>query len=179
MITKLLNKIIANNKVKQNYCGWFILINSVLLLFFYQEDSIAKKRSNKAKINKKPYYLEMEKEPADNNQLINEAEIIIVGNARVKRQEIINLLATQELENKTKIDIDQSIKKLYESALFTDIKISEIEKDKILIEIKENPVIAEIKFVGNKKIEEKILKSEIILKERNIFSKAKLQDDIN
>ena len=178
MITKLLNKIITNNKVKQNYCGWFILINSVLLLFFYQEDSIAKKRLNKAKINKKPYYFEVKKEPADNNQLINEAEIIIVGNARVKRQEIINLLATQELENKTKIDIDQSIKKLYESALFTDIKISEIEKDQILIKIKENPVIAEIKFVGNKKIEEKILKSEIILKERNIFSKAKLQADI-
>lgn len=178
MTTKLLNKIINNNKVKQNCCGWFILINSVLLLLFYQEDSIAKKRLNKTKVNKTSHHLEIEKEPVDNNQLINEAEIIIVGNARVKRQEIMNLLATQELQNKTKINIDQSIKKLYESALFTDIKISEIEKDKILIEIKENPVIAEIKFVGNKKIDEKILKSEITLKERNIFSKAKLQADI-
>ena len=47
MITKLLNKIITSHKVKRNCCGWFILINSVLLLFFYQEDSIAKKRLNK------------------------------------------------------------------------------------------------------------------------------------
>ena len=178
MITKLLNKIISNKKVKQNRCGWFIVMNSVLFLFFYQDDSVAKKRLNKVKISKKNNYLEVKKYFIDNEQLVKEEEIKIVGNSRVKRQEIINLLAIQELGNKTRIDIDQSIKKLYESALFADIKISEIEKDKILIEVKENPLIAEIKFSGNKKIEEKILKSEIIMKERSIFSKSKLQSDI-
>ncbi len=73
--------------------------------------------------------------------------------------------------------IDEALEKMHKSELFLESNIS-LQNDKIVIEVKENPIVLEIKFEGNKKIETENLQQELSLKKRGIFTKSKLQSDI-
>ena len=71
---------------------------------------------------------------------------------------------------------NSSLKRLYETDLFSDIKIEFINATvKILVE--ENPTINLIKFEGNKKKDDDDLISEILLRERSIYSRSKVKKD--
>lgn len=104
--------------------------------------------------------------------------ITIKGNERID-DDIINSYLSSELKNNnfSKAAIDKSLKNLIESDLFLDAKILN-ENHKIIVEVKENPIISEVKFVGNKKIDDDALQAEASLKKRGIFTKYKLQSDL-
>ena len=106
-----------------------------------------------------------------------EAEIIIKGNERVENSEITSYLNISGLKQNSDLALQESLKRLYESDLFLDAKIYHEGKN-VVVEVSESPMIAEVKFVGNKKIEDDALQSEISLKKRSIFSKAKLENDL-
>ena len=107
--------------------------------------------------------------------------IVITGNERVENETILGFLpnfdSKKEVKNFSQKTIDEALKNIYESDLFSDVKISQ-ENNRLLIEVKENPIIAEVKFIGNKKIEDDALQGEISLKKRGIFTKSKLQSDL-
>ena len=103
--------------------------------------------------------------------------ITIKGNERVDIKTIENYLDIGGLKQNNQKAINQSIKQLFESDLFSEVKIYP-ENDQIIIEVKENPIINEIEFRGNKKIDDEALQAEIRLKKRSIYTKAKLQADI-
>lgn len=112
-------------------------------------------------------------------------KIQIIGNERVTREDVLSYLPTSRKGYFVKKELDIALKKLYASNLFSRVRIkpqkhSVIGKKikRIIIEVKENPIISEIKFVGNKKLEDDALQSEISLKRRGIFTKSKLQSDI-
>lgn len=107
----------------------------------------------------------------------SKSQIIIKGNERVDNEAIISYLPKSSGVF-SKEQIDESLKKLYESDFFSEVKINSTDDAKIIIEVTENPLISEIKFVGNKKIEDEALQNEISLKKRGIFTKSKLQADI-
>ena len=111
--------------------------------------------------------------------------LVIKGNERVDNDTIISYLSNsssrKNYDNFSKKEIDESLKKLYESDLFSDVQIShpdKANKNKLTIEVKENPLIGDVKFIGNKKVEDEALQSEISLKKRAIFTKSKLQSDL-
>ncbi len=102
---------------------------------------------------------------------------IIKGLERVDEQTLLSYININDLKKDLPNATKQALKKLYESDLFLEEKI--YKKDgKIIIEVKENPIIVEVKIVGNKKIEDDSLLSELTLKKRAIFTKAKLQNDL-
>jgi outer membrane protein insertion porin family len=103
--------------------------------------------------------------------------VLVQGNERVNSDTIISYVDSEGLKNKSQKALQTSLKKLYESDLFLTAKIS-YQKENVLIEVKENPIIAEVKFTGNKKVEDADLQSEISLKKRSVFTKAKLQNDL-
>jgi outer membrane protein insertion porin family len=103
--------------------------------------------------------------------------IEIRGNERIDEETIFSYLDISGLKNKSPKALQDSIKKLYESDLFLESKIYD-EKGKIIIEVTENPIVSDIKIVGNKKMEDDALQSELSLKKRAIFTKAKLQNDL-
>jgi len=115
----------------------------------------------------------------------SELSIVIKGNERVDRDTILSYLVKSNT-NLAQKQIDESLKNLYQSDLFSDVKIypqeisqtSEKRAAGIIIEVTENPIISEVKFIGNKKLEDDSLQSEISLKKRSIFTKSKLQYDI-
>ena len=106
--------------------------------------------------------------------------IIVKGNQRIDAQTIVSFLSKKNnpsSKNISRAQIDRALKKLFESNLFVDAKIYK-EKNDVIIEIKENPIVAEVKLVGNKKIEDDVLTNELLLKKRGVYTKFKLQSDL-
>lgn len=106
---------------------------------------------------------------------VSAIEIIVKGNERIDNETIAAYVPSNRLPSKD--EIDRALKKLYESDLFLEAKIY-TESKKVIIEVKENPIVSEIKFVGNKKIEDDALQGETALKKRSVFTKFKLQSDL-
>ena len=103
--------------------------------------------------------------------------IIIKGNERIDEETINSYLDVNALKKGSEKTVQDSLKKLYESDLFSESKIYR-KKGRFVVEVKENPIISDVKIVGNKKIEDEALQSEISLKKRSVFTKAKLQNDL-
>ncbi|MBL6664265.1 MAG: outer membrane protein assembly factor BamA [Rickettsiales bacterium] len=105
------------------------------------------------------------------------ANITIIGNERVDEATITSYINVQGIVKGSKSAIQDSLEKLYASELFLESKIYQKKRDWI-VEVKENPVVFEVKFVGNNKIDDDALKNEATLKKRSVFTKSKLQNDI-
>lgn len=103
--------------------------------------------------------------------------IIVTGNQRIDDKTVFSYLDIAGLRKKSPQALQKSLKKLYESDLFLESKIH-YKKSQIIVEIIENPIVAEVKFIGNKKMEDDVLQDELTLKKRAIFTKAKLQSDL-
>jgi outer membrane protein insertion porin family len=104
-------------------------------------------------------------------------KIIIRGIDRVEESTISQYFENFKIDKNFKKNIEIIRKNLLETELFSSIKILQKNK-KIIVEIVENPIIYETKFIGNRKIDEEILLSEITLKKRSIFSRSRLEGDI-
>ncbi|MFT4718353.1 MAG: outer membrane protein insertion porin family [Rickettsiales bacterium] len=105
------------------------------------------------------------------------AEIIISGTQRTDDSVIKSIISDNNIKSGKISDINQSLKDLYKSDLFLDINIYKEDKD-IIIKVTENPIILDIKFKNNKKIDDEILESEISLKKGSFYSKNTLKSDI-
>ena len=64
------------------------------------------------------------------------------------------------------------------ATFFLESKIYK-SKGKIIIKVEENPVISDIKFEGNKKVDSEILLSEMSLGKRSVYTRSKLASDVN
>ncbi len=102
------------------------------------------------------------------------SDIVVKGNERIDEETILSYVSADEIK---KDHFQKSLKKLYESDLFLEVKIYK-NKGQAIIEVKENPIVLEIKIIGNKKLEDEALQSEISLKKRAVFTKSKLQSDL-
>ncbi len=138
-----------------------------LLLFFYYSTAFA------------------QNEAAEFDEIFPNSELVtVIGNERVDSNTVISYLDVTGLQKKSPKALQESLKKLYESDLFLESKIyyepakEKGKKERIIVEIRENPIISDVKFVGNKKVEDESLQSEISLKKRAIFTKSKLQSDL-
>ncbi len=118
--------------------------------------------------------------PASAKETAAKPTFVIKGNERISEETIAEFLPHKSGKKNSKFsktEIDETLKRLYESDLFSDAKITD-SNGQLIIEIKENPLISEVKFSGNKKVEDDALQSEISLKKRGVFTKAKLQSDL-
>jgi outer membrane protein insertion porin family len=73
--------------------------------------------------------------------------------------------------------LDQAIRDLFETELFTDVQIRDNDGD-LTIEIRENPVINRIILEGNKRVKEDKITKEIKLAPRQIFTRSKVRADV-
>lgn len=106
-------------------------------------------------------------------------EIIISGNERVS-DETVKVYGEIKLNKKiNEAEVDNILKKLYETNFFEDIKIK-LEKNTLKLVLKEYPVINQLIVIGetNSNLREQILKI-INLKEKNSFIKSNLAKDLD
>ena len=114
------------------------------------------------------------------NVFSEEIKIIeISGNKRISNQTVLILGNITLNENYDNSQLNDSLKQLYQSNFFSDIKIN--FSDGILkINLVENPIIEDIEFTGikNKSFIEEIANA-IVLKNRMSFTETQLQSDVN
>ena len=73
--------------------------------------------------------------------------------------------------------VDQSVKTLFSSGLFADVTIRREGKG-LVVTVVENPIINRVSFEGNTAINDDNLGSEAGLSARQIYTRAKVQDDV-
>ena len=111
------------------------------------------------------------------NEVNDIKEINIDGLQRINYDTVLSY-------GEVNIDIDYTeslsnniIKKLYDTQLFSDISVNYL--DNILtINVKENPTINLVLFEGNKSKKDEDLIAEIKLKERSVFSRNSVKEDV-
>lgn len=77
-----------------------------------------------------------------------------------------------------KLKVNELIKKLYNSELIYDVKLTESE-DSFSILIEENSIIEKIYINGNLNIDDEFIKNVISIRENSLFNKDKLINDVN
>ena len=119
-------------------------------------------------------FFAMAESPNDSSYI---KQIKVLGNKRTDTSTIISYTEFSQGSKYSKQASEESLKKLYSTGFFSEVKFR--FHDHILtIYVDENPIIKEIKFTGNNKLKKDILLSELSLKPRMFFSKAKLQNDV-
>ncbi len=106
-------------------------------------------------------------------------KIEVTGNKRISKETIINFSDLTIGDEISEDQLNNSLKELYNSKFFENIDFK-INKDTLFINVKEFPIIQEIKINGiksNSQIES--LKEELNLKEKNPFDKNLIQVDVN
>ena len=103
--------------------------------------------------------------------------LVINGLKRTDEISVKQFFENLKIDKNLQENLDKISKQMLESELFNEVEISYLNK-KIYINLSENPIIFETKFIGNKKIDDEILQAEISLKKRSVFSQNKLQNDL-
>ncbi len=107
----------------------------------------------------------------------NYNEIVINGNKRISNETIKVFSSIPDNENLNENSINSILKNLYETGFFKDVSVM-IENNKLIINVKENPIIQTVTIDGIKKtnIKESII-DVLSLKDRSSFNKALLKRD--
>jgi len=105
------------------------------------------------------------------------SRIDIRGNQRVERDTILAYITIHPGRNFGPADIDDSIRQLFKTGLFRDVKIGR-QSRVLLVTVIENPIINKVNFEGNKKHKDEVLLNIISSKPRTVLTRAKVQADV-
>jgi outer membrane protein insertion porin family len=105
------------------------------------------------------------------------SSIQVEGNERVDDETVQAYVLVQPGQNYTAQDIDESLKALFETGLFSDVQINQ-RGSALVVTVVENRVINEVAFEGNKKFKDEQLSTVIQSKPRDVFTRAKVQGDV-
>jgi outer membrane protein insertion porin family len=105
--------------------------------------------------------------------------IAVRGNQRLEPATIIAYSGLTPGQTYTADTLDQALKDLYATSLFSSVVISGGETGNLLLTVQENPVINRIVLEGNKKLKEDKILPEIQLKSRQIFTAPKVRADVD
>lgn len=102
--------------------------------------------------------------------------VSIKGTARIENQTVMSYLQLNVGDNVTDADLDHATKTLFATGLFSDVDI-QMNDGHMSIQVQENPIVHEVFFEGNKKLDDDQLRSEIMLKPRTVYTLNKIQGD--
>jgi len=104
-------------------------------------------------------------------------DIRVVGNRRVEPETVRTYLRFSVGDAYDAAKIDASIKSLFSTGLFSDVRIDR-EGTTVVVTVEENPVVYQIAFEGNREVDKATLTAEVQLKPRSVFTRAKAQADV-
>ena len=104
--------------------------------------------------------------------------ISVRGNQRLEPATIISYASLAPGQTYTGQALDQALKDLYATELFTDVVITGAETGALVINVRESPVINRIVLEGNKRLKSDKILPEIKLAPRQIFTRSKVRSDV-
>ena len=103
--------------------------------------------------------------------------IVVQGNERIEQGTVISYLPIQPGDTVDAARLDLALKTLARTDLFADVKIEMLSGD-LIVKVVENPIINQVVFEGNSSLKEDKLKDEVQIRPRGIFTRAKVQADV-
>lgn len=103
--------------------------------------------------------------------------IIVRGNERIEQSTVLSYLPIQPGETLDPAKADLALKTLFRTDLFADVKI-ELQGSDMIVTVVENPIINKVVFEGNSGLKEDKLRDEVTVRPRGIFTRAKVQQDV-
>ena len=104
--------------------------------------------------------------------------IVVEGNQRIEASTVESYLALRPGDVFDSQKLDASLKALFATGLFDDVSINQ-QGDTLVVKVAENPIINRIAFEGNKRLDDKTLESEIQLRARVVYTRARVQNAVN
>jgi outer membrane protein insertion porin family len=104
------------------------------------------------------------------------SNIVINGNQRVENETILSYMQLGVGDQFDSEQIDESIKVLFQTGLFRDVSIDR-QGSALVVTVSENPLISVVNFEGNSEIDDETLSKEVEVRERMIFTKARVASD--
>ncbi len=104
-------------------------------------------------------------------------EIQVVGNRRVEPETVRSYMRVAVGDAYSEARVNQSITALFATGLFADVRI-ERNGAVVVVTVVENPVISQVAFEGNRQVEKTALETEVQLKPRSVYTRAKVQADV-
>ena len=105
-------------------------------------------------------------------------DIRVEGNQRIEDSTVESYLTIQRGDSFDSSALDQSLKNLFATGLFDDVIIRQ-NRDVLVINVVENPIINRIAFEGNRSIDDDVLTAEVQLRPRVVFTRARVQNAVS
>jgi outer membrane protein insertion porin family len=103
--------------------------------------------------------------------------IVVEGNQRVETDTILAYMQVGEADVDSSEALDEAVKNLFQTGLFSDVRIFR-RGSAIVVHVEENPLINRVAFEGNSEITDENLTKEVELRERTIFTRSRVQSDV-
>ncbi len=105
------------------------------------------------------------------------SEIRVEGAERIEPATIRSYMSIRAGDAFDPVQMDKSLKSLFATGLFADVTLRR-EGDALVVRVVENPIINRVAFEGNKRLEDKDLEKEIQLRPRVVFTRSRVQRDV-
>ncbi|MBQ8677020.1 MAG: outer membrane protein assembly factor BamA [Alphaproteobacteria bacterium] len=105
-------------------------------------------------------------------------DIKISGLERVEPETVLSYINIKKGSTTSDEAMNAALKNLYSTGLFEDISINVDSASVMQVKVSENPIISQVLFDGNDKIDDDMLTSEVRLSPRSTYSRAKVQEDV-
>ncbi len=104
--------------------------------------------------------------------------IKVEGVERVEPETVKSYVDIKAGQNVSDDQMNIALKQLYATGLFEDVSMNVNDNGTLVIKVSENPIISEVWFDGNDKVDDKMLEGEVRLSPRSTYSRAKVQEDV-
>lgn len=104
-------------------------------------------------------------------------EIVIDGAQRIDPVTVRSYLTVDIGDRLDQRALDDSLKSLFRSGLFTDVVLRQ-DGGRLIVSVVENPIINRIAFEGNSAIDDETLDAEVELRPRVVYTRTRVQNDV-
>ena len=104
-------------------------------------------------------------------------DIRVEGNSRIEADTVKSYLKFTPGQKYDGYKADESLRALFATGLFQDVHIN-LQGSTVVVKVVENPIINRVAFEGNKEVKTETLAQEVQLKPRSLYSRAKVQSDV-
>ena len=103
--------------------------------------------------------------------------ILVQGNRRVEPETVRSYLSFSAGDTYDPAEVNQSLKTLFATGLFQDVRIRR-QGSTIVVIVVENPIVNRVAFEGNREVDDETLAAEVQLKQRAVYTRARVQADV-
>ncbi|MDB5478781.1 MAG: bamA, partial [Alphaproteobacteria bacterium] len=115
--------------------------------------------------------------PASAQESARIATVRVQGVERIEPATVLSYMTVRPGDSFDPVGINDSLKALFATGYFSDVSFMR-EGDGLVVRVVENPIINEIAFEGNDQVKDEDLANETQLKPRLVYTRAKVQEDV-